>query len=137
MPHLRILFAIAILAFTSCGKSDALQITGVLNICASIAHRAGTTSNSPGGQARYIATEFRKVDTSSCPADFRMAYQAHALAWQQAVAAIETKDFSSGLSGVANSQASEAETQINTTYNDLTQIAARYGAIIPFSVAGQ
>lgn len=80
-----------------------------------------------------------------------MAFQAHAFAWQQAVASLANNNlgtaFLEGLAagatddprfiGQAGDQAAYAAQQINQTYFTLTQIAAKYGARVPRSVVGQ
>ena len=79
-----------------------------------------------------------------------MAYQAHVFAWQQAAPALANdqigtaflEGLASGLTndpryiGQAGGQAQFAIQQINATYFELTQIAARYGARIPRSAVG-
>jgi hypothetical protein len=152
MSTLRILLAMVLLAgtLTGCG-SDASRITKVLEECAQISHRARIYNNSPQVQANYIASEFQKIDVTGCPADFRMAFQAHICAWQQAAPALGNDNlgtafiegFAAGATrdpsfiGQANQQAAAAEQQINATYYELTQIAAKDGARIPRSVVGE
>jgi len=133
-----------------CSRSPSDRITTVLNRCSEISHRAASFDANPGAQASFIATEFQKIDVSSCPADFRMAFQAHIFAWQQAGPALANNSFGTnflegvvagltgetGVFGGASGQASMATQQVNATYYELTLIAARYGARIPRSVAG-
>jgi hypothetical protein len=134
-----------------CGRSDAAQITKVLDRCAEISHQAARYNGDLGRQANFVATEFQNVDVSSCPADFRMAFQAHVFAWQQAEPALAQNTVGNNilegviagatdnprLIGGVSGQASMARQQINATYLELTQIAARYGARIPASVVGR
>jgi hypothetical protein len=148
---LLVLFAATSVALTGCTRSDADWISSVLNRCAEVSRRAAAYNANPGVQADFIATEFQKIDVSSCPADFRMAYQAHVFAWQQAGPALANNSFGTnvlegvvagltenpGFIGGASGQASMATEQINGTYYQLTQIAARYGARIPTSVTGR
>jgi hypothetical protein len=119
----------------------------VLNQCATVAQRSAGIPGGPGAKADFVTREFQKIDVSSCPPDFRMAYQAHVFAWQQAAAPLSNNNagtaflegVASGLSedprymGQAAQQAQFATQQINTTYFELTQIAARHGARIPQS----
>jgi hypothetical protein len=147
---LRALFFLVLLTISACSRSDSSRITTVLNRCAEVSSRAAAFNTDPGRQADFIATEFQKIDVSSCPVDFRMAYQAHVFAWQQAAPALANNSFgtnflegllagltdNSGAIGGASGQAAQAVQQINATYFDMTQVAARYGARIPRSVAG-
>jgi len=146
------LVVLVIVGIRSCfsGGSDASKITNVLDRCAEIGQRAAQYNANPGAQANFIAREFQKIDVANCPQDFRAAFQAHIFAWQQAgpylgndtlstsflegVLAGATKD--SRFIGAAGDQAALARQQINSTYFSLTQIAARYGARVPNSVAG-
>jgi hypothetical protein len=152
MNSIRNLIAAVLIAFTLAGcGSDSSCITKVLEQCSQISHRAAAYNNSPGAQANYIAAEFQKIDVSGCPEDFRMAFQSHIFAWQQAAPALGNNNLGtaflegvvSGLAddprfiGQAGQQAGYAGQQINATYYQLTQIAAKYGARIPRSVAGE
>ena len=144
--------AAVIVAFTlsACG-SDSSRITKVLKQCAEVSQRAAAYNNSPGAQANFISAEFQKIDVSGCPAEFRMAFQSHVFAWQQAAPALGNNNlgtaFLEGLAagvtedprfiGQAGQQAGYAGQQINATYYQLTQIAAKYGARIPRPVAGE
>jgi len=145
---------LAVLAFSlliGCSKSDGDRITDILNQCAQNSHKAASLNSNPGAQANYIASSFQSMDVTKCPADFRMAFQAHAFAWQQAVASFANNNFGTafleGLAagatddprfiGQAGGQAAYAAQEINRTYYALTQIAAKYGARIPRSVVGQ
>ena len=134
----------------SCSKTEAQAITDVLNKCAAVSKNAGKY-NTPAEQANFIVKSFQGIDMKGCPADFRMAYQAHVNAWQEAsnafalntagnafiegVAAGLTQD--PGYIGQASQQAAYASQQVNATYYTLTEIAAKYGARIPRSVVGQ
>lgn len=113
--------------------------------------QSSSLNSNPGAQANYIASSLQSMDVTKCPADFRMAFQAHAFAWQQAVASFANNSvgtaFLEGLAagvtgdprfiGQAGGQAAYAAQQINQTYYTLTQIAAKYGARVPRSVVGQ
>lgn len=135
----------------ACSKSDGDRITDVLNQCAQNSKNAAVFNSSPGAQANYIAAEAQKVGVRKCPPDFRMAYQAHVNAWLQAVPYLANNNFGTafmeGLTagitadsrfiGQADQKAEYAIHQINQTYSNLTQIAAKYGARIPRSVVGQ
>ena len=143
--------ALALSLFIGCSKSDGDRITDILNQCAQNSHKAASLNSNPGAQANYIASSLQSMDVTKCPADFRMAFQAHAFAWQQAVASFANNNFGTafleGLAagatddprfiGQAGGQAAYAAQEINRTYYALTQIAAKYGARIPRSVVGQ
>lgn len=142
---------VALSLLVACSKSDGDRITDILNQCAQNSHNAASLNSNPGGQANYIASSLQSMDVTKCPADFRMAFQAHAFAWQQAVASFANNSvgtaFLEGLAagatddprfiGQAGDQAAYAAQQINQTYYTLTQIAAKYGARVPRSVVGQ
>lgn len=138
------------LTVTSCSKSPANAITDVLEECANIGHKARAYTD-PGSQADFVARSFQAVDVSDCPADFRMAFQAHVNAWQNSVSALANntagnaflEGFTAGVTqdsrfiGQAGDRADMAASQINATYDVLTQIAAHHGATIPRSVVGE
>jgi hypothetical protein len=140
----------AILLLIGCSKSDGDRITDVLNNCAQVSHKAAGLNSNPGEQANYVAFSLQSIDVSKCPPDFRMAFQAHAFAWQQAVPYLANNNagtaFFEGLAagvtddprfiGQAGQQAAYASQQIDQTYFVLTQIAAKYGARIPRSIVG-
>lgn len=139
------------LLLTACTKSNADKITSVLNQCAKTSHTAGSVSRDPAAQAQFVADEFQKMDVRSCPADFRVAFQRHVFAWQQAVPYLQQDNvgttilegLAAGLAedprylGAASGQAAGAVQEINASYLDLTVIAAAYGASIPSSVVGR
>ena len=145
------LAALAFSLLIGCSKSDGERITDILNQCAQNSHKAASLNSNPGAQANYIASSLQSMDVTKCPADFRMAFQAHSVAWQQAVASFANDNmgtaFLEGLVagatddprfiGQAGGQAAYAAQEINRTYYTLTQIAAKYGARIPRSVVGQ
>jgi hypothetical protein len=136
---------------SGCSRSNAGRISNVLNECSEISHRAANYNGNPEVQASFIASEFQKIDVTACPADFRMAFQAHVFSWQQAASAFANNSLSTNflegflggvtgdpsLIGGASNHAAGAQRAINDTYFELTQIASRYGARIPHSVAGQ
>jgi hypothetical protein len=129
--------------------SEANRITKVLNKCEEISRQSAKFNNNPGVVANYIAAEFQRINVTRCPQDFRVAFQAHILAWQQAAPYLQDNNiFTSVLEGVAagltddtqymgqaQKNAAYASYQINITYQELTLIAAKYGARIPRSVA--
>lgn len=133
-----------------CSKSEGAHITYVLNECLKVSHDAGSYSD-PGSQANFIAVSFQRIDVTDCPSDFRMAFQAHINAWQQASGAFTNntggtafaEGFVTGVTGgtgylgQASQQVAYATQQVNNTYQTLTMIAAKYGAKIPRSVAGE
>ena len=107
-------------------------ITNVLEQCAQIARQASAYNGNPDVQANFVAIKAQNIDITACPSDFSEAYQVHIFAWQQAASI-----FSGDGKDQASQVAQEAWQQINTTYFDLTQIAANYGARIPRSVVGE
>lgn len=145
------LVAFILLILIGCNSDSGGAITRVLDQCAEISRRAVPYNNRPGAQADFIAREFQKLNVTNCPADFRMAFQAHISAWQQAAPIFEDDNvgtaflegFAAGATedpryiGQAGQRAVLATQQINFTYHQLTQIAAKYGARIPRSVAGE
>ena len=147
-----LLVVLVIVGIRSCFSdgSEASRISKVLDRCAEIGHRAAQYNSNPSAQANFIATEFQKIEVSGCPQDFRVAFQAHIYAWQQATPALANDNLATNfLEGVlsgetgdsrfigsASGQAAAATQQINATYFELTQIAARYGAHIPNAVVG-
>ena len=142
---------LALSLLVACSKTPADRITDVLSQCAQVSHKAAALNSNPGAQANYVASSFQSMDVSQCPADFRMAFQAHAFAWQQAAPYLANDSvataFFEGLAagatddprfiGQAGQQAAYAAQQINQTYYVLTQIAAKYGARIPRSIVGE
>ena len=144
-----LLCGLGLVVLAGCG-SDSSRITSVLEKCAAVGRQSASVPGGPGSQANFIARQFQGIDVTGCPADFRMAYQAHVFAWQQAAPALANdqigtaflEGLASGLTndpryiGQAGGQAQFAIQQINATYFELTQIAARYGARIPRSAVG-
>jgi len=122
----------------------------VLEKCATKSQEAAKYTD-VAAQANFISRTFQEINVTHCPADFRMAFQAHAIAWQEAVPAYSNNSagtaFVEGFAaavtqnpeyvGQANQQANYASQKINDTYYVLTQIAAKYGARIPRSVVGE
>lgn len=131
----------------SCSRSPADAITEVLEASASVSKKA-SAFGTYGEQAKFVADSFQTIDVTDCPADFRMAYQEHILAWRAAIPAFEantgTAAFGEGVVagftgdpqylGQAQAQADSAGQRINGTYATLASIAAKYGARIPTSV---
>lgn len=149
MKVIRTILAIAAFSIlAACGKSDATRITDVLKQCAQVSQKASSIPMSPVEKANYVAAAFQKMDVTRCPAEFRVAFQAHVNAWSQAAPYIANDNMATSLLegatagvtedprfiGQASQQAAEAGQRINQTYFDLTEIAARYGARIPRSV---
>jgi hypothetical protein len=142
-----LLMVVCAALLTACGRSDSSRITTVLEKCAAVGRQSSGVPGGQSAQAAFIAREFQKIDVTACPADFRTAYQAHVFAWQQAAAPLGNNHLgtaileriASGLTedprylGQAAQQAQYASQQINGTYFNLTQVAARYGARIPQS----
>ena len=131
----------------ACSRTPAGSIEHVLNQCAEISS-AASRQQSLTAKAGYVADHFQALDTSGCPMDFRMAFQAHVNAWRQAQMAFAnntlTNNFIEGAVagfsgntsnvGATMGAASQANEDINSTYYQLTTIAAAYGARVPRSV---
>ncbi|WP_166442662.1 hypothetical protein [Phragmitibacter flavus] len=147
-----ILFLLLVaICLPGCSPSPGDAITDVLNQCAAIGSASAQYEQDQGIQARFIATEFQRVDVSACPGDFRMAFQVHVFAWQNAeeylakntLGTAFLEGFLAGLTdnpawiGKTSSDVAVANQQINETYFTLTQVAAAHGARIPRSVAGE
>lgn len=136
-----------ILHVTGCSRTPAGSIEHVLNECAEISKAAGVYHDH-AAQAGYVADRFQALDTSGCPLDFRAAFQAHVNAWRQAQMAFANNtlpnNFIEGAVagftgdnsnlGTTMGAASQAASDINSTYYQLTTIAAAYGARVPRSV---
>jgi hypothetical protein len=130
----------------SCSRTPAGSIEHV-NECVEISNAASRLQGD-AAKAGYVADHFQALDTSGCPMDFRAAFQAHVNAWRQAQMAFANNTltnnfiegaiagFSGNTSNVGNTMgaASEAGQDINSTYYQLTTVAAAYGARIPRSV---
>jgi hypothetical protein len=120
----------------------------VLNDCARISKEASAMGRDAAATAGYLADHFQALDASACPQDFRVSFQQHVNAWRQAqyayanntavnnviegaVAAVAENP---SMIGAAAGAAAQASQEINSTYYQLTAIAAAYGARIPRSV---
>ncbi len=126
----------------------AVRITVILEQCQEIGQESTEYRNLPGQQANFIADRMQRIDVSDCPPDFRMAFNAHIMAWRFAAPALANDNFGVAFVegfigqltedpsqfGRASAEASQARQEINRTYFELTQIAAKYGAKIPRSV---
>ena len=131
----------------ACSRTPVGSIEHVLNECAEISNAASQEQGS-AAKAGYVADHFQALDTSGCPMDFRAAFQAHVNAWRQAQMAFAnntlTNNFVEGaVAGITGDNsnlgatmgaASQANEDINSTYYQLTTIAAAYGARVPRSV---
>ena len=132
---------------SGCSRTPAGSIEHVLNECADISNGA-SRQQTAAAKAAYEADHFQELDTSGCPEDFRIAFQAHVNAWRQAQMAFAnntlTNNFVEGAVagfsgnpsnvGATMGAAAQANQDINSTYYELTTIAARYGARVPRSV---
>jgi len=150
IPALAAPVAVVCCVLPSCSKTAGQAITDVLNKCAGISKNSGRHKNA-AEQAHFVAVSFQGINTTACPAEFRMAFQAHVNAWNQATAAFSNntagnafiEGVAAGLTqdpgylGQAGQQAAYAAQQIDNTYYVLTEIAAKYGARIPRSAVGE
>lgn len=133
---------------SSCSKSKtpAQAIEQVLNDCAAITEQVNQSNMSPSQAANHIAKEAQALDVRACPEEFRITFQQHITAWRQAAPYLDNSNvaligFMEGLYGgytgdhsqVGNTarEAQASVQRIETTYNKLTEIAARHGARIP------
>ncbi|MCB1086370.1 MAG: hypothetical protein KDM63_04945 [Verrucomicrobiae bacterium] len=98
-----------------------------------------------GGRARFITREMQRIDLAKCPPEFRVAFQRHVNAWNEAIPYIAadnaanafleglysgyTQDYSA--LGWSHQQAQLAAYQIAQTYEEVLTVAAAYGARIP------
>jgi len=96
-------------------------------------------------QARHYARELQRIDTRSCPAEFRVAHQDLVAAWETAIPYLASntplttflEGFYGGLTndysavGLSSHQANLAAQQIKNAYQSLHRIAVAYGARIP------
>jgi hypothetical protein len=96
-------------------------------------------------QARHYARELQRIDTRSCPTEFRVAHQDLVAAWETAIPYLAsntpltlileglygglTNDYST--IGLSSHQAQLATQQIKNAYQSLHRIAVAYGARIP------
>jgi len=143
--------ALIILILAGCSKSQGHAIEDVLNRCARTAKRVNNSKMSAAEAAVYLANEAQKIDTRDCPPEFRAAFQANINAWREAAgyfsrntalsAALE--GFAAGyfqdstLYGASQQNAAMATQNINSTYYQLVNIAAAYGARVPTSVVNR
>lgn len=128
------------------GNPEAAAIEKVLKQSAAVSRDAQRRfPDDYPAQARYFAIELQKIDTRSCPPEFRVAFQDNIDAWETAIPYLAantpltmflegfygglTNDFS-GV-GFSDYQARLAIQNIKDTYQQLKRIAAAYGARIP------
>lgn len=106
------------LLLISCNKKNyAHEIERVLNICAENTKKINASSITVQEAAVYFASEMQKIDVRKCPEDFRVCFQRHIFAWLK----FQVNDYST-------------HNEIQNTYEELTLIAAKYGARIPVSI---
>lgn len=83
--------------------------------------------------------DLRRIDLSSCPPDFIVAFRHHVEAWESYQLAIEAlpegfseqlSDFLSGNSSAKEENIKEAQEMVRDTYMEVEKIAAEYGAIL-------
>ena len=132
---------------SGCSKSPARAIERVLNNCAGQTEEINRSKMSAAQAALELARRMQAMDTRSCPADFRVAFQEHINAWRNAAeyfsADTGLNAFFEGLAagffedasllGVSARNAQLAAREINVTYQRLVTIAAAYGARVPNS----
>lgn len=130
------------------GNPEAAAIEKALEQDQAIYREAESRFPNKAAQAtRYIAERMQRINTTSCPPEFRLAFQQHVNAWAQAAPYIQadtplsaffeglyagaTDDYR--LLGVSSYQANVAKAQIGDTYRVVLNVAAAYGARIPDS----
>ena len=81
---------------------------------------------------REVAETMAGIARGRAPEDFWTAYQTHVQAWQRYAEAIEQAPRQQGESTFgAEGEAGEAQTAIQTTFEEVERIARRYGARLP------
>lgn len=130
------------------GNPEAVAIEKVLKRDAAIVREAKSRfPNDAAAGTRYVAEQLQRIDTSNCPADFRLAFQQHVNAWRQSIPYVQadtplnafleglyagvTEDY--GALGMSSYQADLAREQVNATYREVLNSAAVHGARIPES----
>jgi hypothetical protein len=143
--------ALLSLVLVGCSKTADRAIEDVLNRCARITKHVNSSKMSAAEAATYIANEDQKIDLRDCPPEFRVAFQQHINAWRQAAPyfaqdtglAAFLEGFAAGMSGndsmvgLTHENASIASQNINSTYYQLVNLAAAYGARVPNSVVSK
>lgn len=137
---------LALLVFMLGGGSEVSAIEDALAEGIQISQKATRQfPDNAAQQAKFVAYELQKVDTSRCPPEFRVAYQRNVDAWETAIPYFEVNHpgtwllevFFGGMSadysavGFSDYQARSAAQNINGTYRELRTIAIAYGARIP------
>lgn len=108
---------------------------------------AATSLTATAAHIDSYCTNMERLDTSACPADFRMAFRQHIRSWRTAAAKL--RQFPDGfwegvVLGAVNSlggeldgglhrmtaEIQEAEKVIKATYEEVERIAAKYGAVL-------
>ncbi len=130
------------------GNPEAAAIEKALEQDQAIYREAESRFPNNAAQAtRYIAERMQRINTTSCPPEFRLAFQQHVNAWAQAAPYIQADTplsaFFEGLYagatddyrflGLSSQQANLAKAQIGDTYRVVLNVAAAYGARIPRS----
>lgn len=130
------------------GNPEAAAIEKVLKRDTAIVREAKTRfPNDAAAGTHYVAEQMQRIDTSNCPAEFRLAFQQHVNAWHQSIPYVQADTplnaFFEGLYagvtedyralGMANHQANLAREQVNSTYREVLNSAAVFGARIPES----
>ncbi len=142
-----LLLLLCVALITGCNRSPAGRIETVLNRCAEISKKASAMQADNSVKAGFVADEFQSLDVTGCPPDFRAAFQEHINAWRQAQSAYANNTVVNNVAegvfaavtenpnglGAVQDAADSATQDINSTYYNLTEIAARYGARIPRS----
>jgi hypothetical protein len=146
--HLGIASLGTFLVLVGCTKSPDRAIEAVLNDCAACSVKVNQSTMTAEQSARYLADQMQAMDVRDCPADFRVAFQDHIMAWRVAGAHLDANTTlntmleaiaagffdDASLLNASQRNAYLALQEINVTYRRLSLIASAYGARIPVSV---
>lgn len=141
---MKYLTALLCLALSGCNQSPASRIEKVLNKCAALSAEA-SREQTPAAKIDCALRGYQTVDTSSCPPEFRVAFQEHVNAWLQYQSAASQNSIGNNVlegalaaaSGNTNliGQSAGIESVANQDVaNTYSEIAAAYGARVPRSV---
>jgi hypothetical protein len=82
---------------------------------------------------REVTDIMASIPRGGAPEDFWQAYQTHVRAWERLTAAVETVQRQQGASTFVDGaeELADAEDAIGSTFDEVEQIARRYGARLP------
>lgn len=143
-----LLMVFLLVATSGCSRSPESAIEHILDRCADYSGEINQSEMSAAQAAESLARFMQGLDTRDCPPEFREAFQRHINAWslgancfaQNRTLNAFLEGFAAGFFwepsffGQTEREIERAVYEINTTYGELTAIAARYGARVPVSV---